>query len=582
MILTSILLTTSVALAGFVYVRLKDRNSGLGTVPSSQKMRVEKLTNHGRVVRAAVSRDRKYLVYSAREGEQEGLWLKQVSAANNIQIAPGSKGRYNALAFAPDGNSIYYSRFEPQDIIGRLYQIPLLGGTPKFVLADIDSALSFSPERNKLTFFRDNPLSNQYSLIVANIDGTEERTLQTYSGIFLGEGPAWSPDGRVIVFTRRLGDQNRSKSILVSVAVADGKEQTIGSREWTAIGDVAWLPDGRGMVINATDESTDVFSPQIWAVSYPSGEARRITNDLNAYFGVSLTSGLDAVVIESDRIANLWLAPAAHLNNPKQITSGMGDKAGEVLGLSWSNDKRIVYGSTAGGGMDVWAIDAAGNNPKQLTIDPLPDLKPSVSPADGSIVFVSRRTGAPHLWLMNPDGTNPRQLTNGNTESFPSVSPDGTWVAYNSIDDSEISLWKISLSGGQPVRLTARSGSFPSISPDGKLIACFYRDNNQLPPRIALIAAAGGPPLKVFDVPTNIFIEGGLRWLRDGSALTFINDERGVSNIWQLSINGSATKPLTNFSSGQIFRFAWSPDGEMLVFERGITVRDVILISDFS
>src|SRR6185436_4768200 len=133
---------------------------------------------------------------------------------------------------------------------------------------------------------------------------------------------------------------------------------------------------------------------------------------------------------------------------------GMGDRGGEFLGLSWTSDKRLVYGSTASGGLDVWTVDTAGGNPKQLTVDPLPDLKPSVSRADNSIVYVSRRTGAPHLWIMASDGTNPKQLTDGNTESFPSVSPDGKWIAYNLIVNSEVTLWRINIDGSHQVQLT--------------------------------------------------------------------------------------------------------------------------------
>ena len=73
----------------------------------------------------------------------------------------------------------------------------------------------------------------------------------------------------------------------------------------------------------------------------------------------------------------------------------------------------------------------------------------------------------------------------------------------------------------------------------------------------------------------------GLRWLPDGGALTYVNNQHGVSNIFTQPLAGGPPRQLSGFTSDQIFRFAWSPDGKRLALERGFNVTDVILISDF-
>jgi Tol biopolymer transport system component len=42
-------------------------------------------------------------------------------------------------------------------------------------------------------------------------------------------------------------------------------------------------------------------------------------------------------------------------------------------------------------------------------------------------------------------------------------------------------LWKVSIDGGQPVRLTEKLSLQSSISPDGKQIACGYRPDTRSP-----------------------------------------------------------------------------------------------------
>jgi Tol biopolymer transport system component len=182
---------------------------------------------------------------------------------------------------------------------------------------------------------------------------------------------------------------------------------------------------------------------------------------------------------------------------------------------------------------------------------------------------------------MNIDGNNLKQLTNGNTETFPDISPDGQWIAYTLIDNSVPTVWKVAIDGGESIRLTDKDASDPSISPDGKLIACYYKENLESYRKIAIIPFEGGTPIKTFAIPLTAFIQGGIRWTPDGRALTYIDNQDGISNILSQSLEGGDRKKLTDFTSGQIFRFAWSPDGKQLAFERGFNVNDVVLISDF-
>ena len=141
---------------------------------------------------------------------------------------------------------------------------------------------------------------------------------------------------------------------------------------------------------------------------------------------------------------------------------------------------------------------------------------------------------------------------------------------------------RITVAGGEPVRLSGAWTAMPEISPDGKLVACFYEDESSPSVKIALIPAEGGAPVRLLDVPPTVFLRAGLHWTDGGRALDYVDNRGGVSNVWSQPVDSGAPKRLTDFTSEKIFRIAWSRDGKRVVFERGTEINDATLISDFT
>jgi Tol biopolymer transport system component len=209
-----------------------------------------------------------------------------------------------------------------------------------------------------------------------------------------------------------------------------------------------------------------------------------------------------------------------------------------------------------------------------LTVDARDNGNPSVSPDGRYIVFASNRTGNRCVWRMDIDGSNPKQLTFGIDARSPEITPDGQWVVYSDVASGKLTLWKVSIGGGNQVQLIDYTSRAPAVSPDGKQIAFLALDEQATPKRWrnAIIRVDGGPPIKVFDLATRV------RWTLDGRALTYVGTRDGVSNIWAQSLDGSPPKQLTNFTTDQIFAYAWSRDGKQLACARGNQNSDVVLI----
>jgi eukaryotic-like serine/threonine-protein kinase len=562
-------LIIAVAVTAFgLYKFIGQWRSGVKPIAAFQTMKITRLTSTGKARSAGISPDGRYVVHGVDENGQHSLWMRQVATSSNVQIVPPADFPYFHLTFSPDGNYIYYLGQEADDNdAGVLYQRPVLGGAAKKLIVDIDSPITFSPDNKQLAFVRFVPDKGESLLMLANADGTAERRLavRKYPDTFSRDnpGPSWSPDGKVIVCNAGTTDAIEPYMNLVEVRVADGTMKPITSQRWWGVGQAVWLRDGSGLVFTARERTS---SPsQLWRISYPSGEAHRITNDLNDYLGVSLTADSTALVtVQSVRPSNIWVALDGEASRATQITFSNFDG---TEGIAWTPDGKIVYASLASGNSDLWITDADGSNQRQLTIDARNNSYPAPSSDGRYIVYVSDRKGSTNIWRMDRDGRNQTQLTHGSGEVFPECSPDGKWVVYNSVGD--FTLWKVPMGGGDPEQLTTRCLGRPAISPDGKLIA---GDDFR---KTAIYPFSGGNPIKVLNTWTL-----HCKWTQDGRALQYI-DISGRSNLYSQPLDGSPPKRLTDNKSDRIFNFDLSHDGKQLALVRGNVTNDVVLISDF-
>lgn len=539
-----------------------------------QNMAVTKITNTGRSLTAEVSPDGKYIAHVLEDAGQQSLVLTYMATASNVVIAPPSDVRYQAITFSNDGNYIYFMRHEKNES-GLLYQVPALGGSSRKILSNVDSKITFAPDGKRFAFVRFDKGKGEYSLMVAQTDGSGERrlTMRSNPDLFSIYGLAWSPNGDVIAcldgsFTG--GFHMR----VIEVKVADGVEKPISSRTWFGITRVAWLKDGTGLLITVAEESVSPI--QIWFVSYPEGQAQRVTNDSNDYRDLSLTADSHTLVsVQHSRLVTMWVAPNADSNRALQITSGVG----WTYGLAWTPDNRIVYSTMASGKLDLWTMASDGTDKVQLTNDAGSNYHPAVSSDGKTIFFSSSRTGPFSIWRMDVDGNNQKQLTDTGSDIHPYPTPDGLWVIFQrgGGGGGRPTLWKVPVDGGDAFQLTDANLSVPVVSPDGKMIACRYLDESNAQ-KIAIISSQGGSPLKVFNIPIHPWQR--IRWTKDGSALTYVDVRAGIANIWSKPLDGSPPRQVTDFRADQIFSYDWSRDGKQLACERGVETNDVVLITD--
>jgi len=550
------------------------------------------VTNTGKARLAAISPDARHVVHVAVEGGRQSLWVRQVGASSSIQIVSPAEVQYNGLTFSPDGNFILYN-WHQRDRPASLYRIPMLGGTPTKLLDDVDSAVSFSPGGRRFVFARGNPPEAEVCLFIADSDGSRERELACRKRPE-GFGPravAWSPDGKIIAATVALhappaqGPANPAATSPFRVVLVDassGEERPLGGRALERLGFLSWLPDQSGLVVTAAADAPELgwaAFRQIWLLSYPGGEARRLTNDLNDYQGVSVARDADTLVsVQTDHRSTMWVAPGGDSAAAREITSAENARDGEA-GISWTPDGRLVFASLASGNWDIWTSNADGTQRRQLTTDPATECFPTISPDGRTIVYRSGRSNLLDLWRIDADGGNPRRLTEGKAVVATAFLPRGDEVVYSSAAAADLSTWKVPVQGGPSVRLLPDYEMSPAfrihgVSPDGRWLLGRFPDRALGAWRSGLVPVDGRGRLRRLGA-----VPEPMQWTADGGGFHYPLTERGTTNVWRLPLDGGAPTQVTRFDRDVILEFAWSRDGRMLALTRGSVSANVVMLT---
>ncbi|HQZ15992.1 MAG TPA: protein kinase [Vicinamibacteria bacterium] len=544
-------------------------------------MKITPITASGNVISASVSPDGRYVTYVESDQGRQGLWLKQLAGGQTLRLIPDQNISYWGHTFSPDGNSIIFGQKSGSDPNGGLFSISTLGGTPKRLLSDMDSQVSFSPDGQRFAYTRlRHPTPEETSLMIASADGSNPTVLASFklpeyvAGIFFG-APAWSPDGKTIVTAvARLGKPGaETRSKLVKVAVVGGAVTTLADPGWAVAAQVAWLPDGKSLLAIARSDEQD--QAQIWSV-YPEGKVAPVTADLNDHRIISLTGdGRTLVSVSGQLSSSVWTLP---LRGPGKLTRVSRSTMDGVNGVAFTPEGEVLYTSYVGGIWSVWIATADGAERNSfLTLRPREGILSPVVTDDGSLFHLVRTGSGTEIRATTKDGSATRVVTGDVRFDAVGVSPDGKTVVFNSLVGSSDHVFSMPSSGGPRKQLVDAPAFQPVIHASGKRVA-FYFINAEGRFRLGVTSVDGGPLLA--DLPAEVpGANSRLLLTDDGLYLNTMPGDR--ANVWLQPLDGRAAKRVTSFEDQLLFDFAISRDGKTLAVARGPRLRDAQLITNF-
>jgi eukaryotic-like serine/threonine-protein kinase len=534
-----------------------------------QKMQFTKVTDSGQVGQVAISPEGRYIVYSLVNGEKQSLWMRNVASRSDVQILAPDEARFNGITFAPDGNYINFVRADKANAYySYLYVMPVLGGQARQLVKDIDTPVSFSPDGKQFVYMRGVPQSLSVEVRVANADGSANHVLATISAYLvpgMDPGPAWSPDGKTIAVSA-LTRAKESAFVLLAIDVASSQVREL-YRGKAYVGQPTWMPDGRSLI--ATMQGSREGGQQLWSVSFPSGERKRLTNDLSDYGArIQMTKdGKEMVVTTRRMLSHIWGVPGGDASKAKELTSGEVADSGVAAGPNGKILARSVNGR-------ITIMEADGTHRAPFVEDASNFI--SLSSCGDRYVLFEHHASSIQLWRYDADGQNGVQLADDVLNS--DCSSNGKWLMYFT---GNRKLFRMPAEGGSATEIVLQPGGVVAelrISPDGERIVFDYQEptGTGYAMKIGVAKASGGPPELVLDYP------GGatdLQWSPDGKGVQYLLTRNGATNVWEQKLAGGEPKPVTNFTSGKIFDFAWTHDGKTLLLAKGNTTQDAVLIS---
>lgn len=541
-------------------------------IPAGQ-LELDRVTGSGDIEFADISPDGKYVAY-VRTGESEqSLWLKQLASGRVLELTSMGKEQCPGLAFSPDGDFVYFVRKSPLAASGNLYRIPLLGGSAARILAGVSGAPAVSHDGRDVAFVRSTLITHgEDSIVIASLDGSAERVLRSYKapGVHFNR-ITWTADGKSLVYPLQSG--------LVEIGADGSAEQAIAGSPWVEVNDVHDLPPGQDLVV--ASEAAETSHAQLFEAPLGGGAPQAITHDLSNYTAVRATSdGKVLLAVQDLVLSSLEILTPDKEARPRTLSAENQSHDG-VDGVAWTPEGNLVYTSESDSHGQLLEIQPDTRHVQTLNLD-IPDsllTSPAVSPQGDFMAVVQwRNFDVANIWRLNTNGSEGKRLTSGKQDFAPSITPDGRWIVYGSVEGEQSVLMKIPSNGGSPIRLTDYNADSPAISPDGKWIACSYAPNPDHAAMLAIVPISGGTPAKVFPLPETATPR--LAWKPDGSAVAYINSLRGADNIWQQSLSGRPPVAVTHFTSGKIFSYQWSRGGR-LALSRGTETVDAVLLKNF-
>ncbi len=517
--------------------------------------------------------------WDGEKRDNADIYVKLIGTSGPPLRLTTNQAEDHSPAWSPDGRFIAFLRDLSREKVAVLL-IPALGG-PEQKVAEILAGdellpapfLAWSPDGNWLVVSGADSPKEPAALFLLSTETGEKRRLTSPPKPMQGDScPAFAPDGRTLAFSRS-ADAGVGDLYLITLSaelqpLGEARRLTLGNRGW---GKPAWTPDGREIVFSGTSGELFRISPS------GSAEPRRLASlgdhlyhpafsphgHRLAYSHRFYRGSIGRIAAPVGHSPHSWKVPT-----PVSVSLFISSTRDDSSPQFSPDGKHIAFVSSRSGNREIWTSDGEGLNAVQVThFGGAPVTTPRWSPDGGRIAFDSNAMGDFDIWVVSANGGKPQRMTTDPAnDGNPSWSRDGQWIYFDSARTGEQQVWKLPADGGEAIQLTRDGGFAPLESPDGKML---YYTKALTATSLWRMPIEGGQATKVLDG-----LSSYLNIAIVGNGLYFVPQKaEAAMSIQFLDFETGQIKPVANLEKrlrldGNSAGLAVSPDGRWILYSQ--------------
>jgi Tol biopolymer transport system component len=195
------------------------------------------------------------------------------------------------------------------------------------------------------------------------------------------------------------------------------------------------------------------------------------------------------------------------------------------------------------------------------------DGYPSISPNGAYLAFVSTRTGDEQIFVISPDGSHEKQLTNSkDKKNAPYWSLEG-FILFSISDDDGSRLFSVMPDGSNLRQIGKVPGRNPKLAPDGEHV--IYAVGPWTASRLILSELHNPQPRQLTGNDATVWTGW---WSPDGEQIAYASEDAAKElHVWAMHANGSNQRQITHVAAaeGRAQWPVWSPDSRQLAIQVG-------------